>query len=352
MSTSSGHGHGQLFATEGGILPKPRQRGLSLIQLMVALTIGALITTGLIQLLISTKRTYRAQEAQARVQEIGRFSMDLVGYEVRMAGFMGCPNLDRVTPRVVANPAPSPTFSATNFIQAYEANVADWTPILPASLSTATLGNDVVTVHRGGDCAANLSAILATDDAAISIASGSGCGFSAGDYLLISDCVNVDVFRATNVSSSGGIETITHTTTNNTSARFSKTYGTDALIYKIQKTSFFVAPGAGGQPALWRQFDTDAAQELAEGVEGMQLLYGEDLNNDLSANHYVVSSTTGFSMSNVVSVRLNFLLRTLDANVTLAAQTYAFNGQTVTATDGRLRRTYVSTLNLRNRTTQ
>jgi type IV pilus assembly protein PilW len=337
---------------ESGMLPKRRQRGLSLIQLMVALTIGALITTGLIQILISTKRTYRAQEAQARVQETGRFSMALVGYEIRMAGFMGCPNLDRVTPRVVAKPAPSPTFSATNFLQAYEAGTTAWTPILPAALSTATLGNDAVTVHRGSDCSAYLSAIMATDDTAINIASDSGCGFSAGDYLLISDCVNVDVFRASNVSSSGEIETITHTTTNNTSARFSKSYGTDALIFKSQKTSFFVAPGAGGQPALWRQLDTDAAQELVEGVEGMHLLYGEDLNNDLSADRYVVSSTTGFNMSNVVSVRLNFLLRTLEANVTLAAQTYAFNGQAVTATDGRLRRTYVSTVNLRNRTIQ
>jgi type IV pilus assembly protein PilW len=75
------------------------------------------------------------------------------------------------------------------------------------------------------------------------------------------------------------------------------------------------------------------------------------LNGDLSADRYVTPDTGGFDVANVVGLRLSLLLQTLMGNVTLSNQTYTFDGNTTTATDGRLRRVFTTTVNLRNRTT-
>jgi type IV pilus assembly protein PilW len=53
------------------------------------------------------------------------------------------------------------------------------------------------------------------------------------------------------------------------------------------------------------------AAVLAEGVENMQILYGEDTDNDLAANLYVnASKVTDFTK--VVSVRIALLINTVD----------------------------------------
>jgi type IV pilus assembly protein PilW len=103
-----------------------------------------------------------------------------------------------------------------------------------------------------------------------------------------------------------------------------------ALIYSIR-------PGANGQPALFKRIGTATAQELVEGIENMQILYGEDTNGDNTPDYYVAAGSVG-DWERVISVRATLTARTLDANLDPTAND-----------DGRLRRTYQSTITLRNR---
>jgi len=64
-----------------------RQQGLSLIELMVAITIGLLLTVALSNLMISTSRSFRVQDYQARMQENGTMALRLITDDLRMAGF-------------------------------------------------------------------------------------------------------------------------------------------------------------------------------------------------------------------------------------------------------------------------
>jgi type IV pilus assembly protein PilW len=66
-----------------------RQGGLSLIELMIALLVGLLLLGGLIQIYVSSKQGYNAQEQLARMQESGRFAMDLITRDLRRAGYWG-----------------------------------------------------------------------------------------------------------------------------------------------------------------------------------------------------------------------------------------------------------------------
>jgi type IV pilus assembly protein PilW len=62
------------------------QSGISLIEIMIALLIGAFLLGGVLQIFIGGKQTYRMQESLSRLQENGRFALDFIGRDVRMAG--------------------------------------------------------------------------------------------------------------------------------------------------------------------------------------------------------------------------------------------------------------------------
>ena len=66
------------------------QRAFTLIELMIAMLIGVFLMAGVIQIFLSAKQAYRLQENLSRLQENGRFAMDIITKDIRSAGFMGC----------------------------------------------------------------------------------------------------------------------------------------------------------------------------------------------------------------------------------------------------------------------
>src|SRR5690554_297887 len=65
------------------------QSGLSLIELMIAITLGLFLLAGVINLFVASRQSYQTQEALARMQEAGRFSMDFITQDLRRAGYWG-----------------------------------------------------------------------------------------------------------------------------------------------------------------------------------------------------------------------------------------------------------------------
>lgn len=66
------------------------QSGFSLIELMVALFLGLIVTLGILQVFISAKNTYTTQNAAAAIQEDARFALTKMVQEIRMVGMFGC----------------------------------------------------------------------------------------------------------------------------------------------------------------------------------------------------------------------------------------------------------------------
>ena len=78
---------------------KPHQTGMTLIEIMIALLIGAFLLGGVLQIFSGSQQTYRMQENLSRLQENGRFALDFLAHDIRMAGYWGClspnsPNID------------------------------------------------------------------------------------------------------------------------------------------------------------------------------------------------------------------------------------------------------------------
>jgi len=63
------------------------QKGISLIEIMISLVVGLMLTAGVIQIYAANKQTYRVADATARIQENARFALELLGRHIRMAGY-------------------------------------------------------------------------------------------------------------------------------------------------------------------------------------------------------------------------------------------------------------------------
>ncbi len=66
-----------------------RQRGLSLIELMVAMTIGAVLIFGATQVYVNSRTAYGVNESVARLQETARYAMSVIEPDVRMSNYWG-----------------------------------------------------------------------------------------------------------------------------------------------------------------------------------------------------------------------------------------------------------------------
>ncbi|HEY7886274.1 MAG TPA: prepilin-type N-terminal cleavage/methylation domain-containing protein, partial [Cellvibrionaceae bacterium] len=66
------------------------QRGFSLVELMIAITIGLVLMTGVVQMFLSSKTVFSTQQGISRIQETGRMAMEFMAKDIREAGYQGC----------------------------------------------------------------------------------------------------------------------------------------------------------------------------------------------------------------------------------------------------------------------
>ena len=66
-----------------------KQSGLSLVELMIALTIGLLLLTGLSLIFVNSSEANRELQKTAQQIENGRYAIDIISQDLRMAGFYG-----------------------------------------------------------------------------------------------------------------------------------------------------------------------------------------------------------------------------------------------------------------------
>lgn len=78
------------------------QTGLSIVELLVALALGMLLLTGVMQVFLSTRQTIGTTEAMARVQENGRFALEFISQSARVAGYQE-PYLITAKPGIVGS---------------------------------------------------------------------------------------------------------------------------------------------------------------------------------------------------------------------------------------------------------
>ncbi|MEJ2346912.1 MAG: PilW family protein [Gammaproteobacteria bacterium] len=345
-------------------LRSPRaQRGLTLVEILVAITLSLLLMAGTIQIFLASKQAYRTEDALSRVQENGRFAMGFLATDIRKAGYTGCLPQDAVSAiEVRLNNAANYDWDISNLVTGNEATGANtWSPTLPAALSgNVKSGTDVITIRYMASNGVDLVAPF-SDSAQLFIDPAVAGLFSDGDIAMVTDCQKGTLFQITNLQPAGGKVDVVHSNAalvpGNDQSHFNNSYGEDAELAVFVTEAFYIKDN-NGVPALYRSWLTTTggvptlkSQELVEGIQDMQILYGEDTDNDGTANRYVTADNVT-DMSKVVSVRISLLARSNDDHITINKQTYHFptmNAATTTAADYRLRHAFNTTITLRNR---
>ena len=117
-------------------------KGFTLVELMVAMLIGTIILAAVAQVFATSKGTHQTEEGLARVQENGRFALEFLAQDIRMAGYAGCnSNLSASNVNNIAKPPFDSTQFNQNGLSAFRYagtapanNLTDWDPDLPADI--------------------------------------------------------------------------------------------------------------------------------------------------------------------------------------------------------------------------
>ncbi|MCW5618895.1 MAG: PilW family protein [Nitrosomonas sp.] len=239
------------------------QRGFTLVELMIAATISLVIMLVIGTVFVSSRQTFRVQEDNARIQESGRFALEILGRNIKQAGNADVP--------------------FTGFKVSFSGVAINGTDGGSGVPDTLTIQYDGVIGDR--DCAGNPVTAAGT---------------------IIQNHFNINTANAS-LRCAGSIA---------------------------------VVPTAPGAPPT--------GVELVENVEDLQVLYGIDTSGDQSVSQYVAVPP---DWDQVVTARICVLVRSDKTNIASVGNSYLDCNNVVVAvpSDGRLRRTFSATFNLRNR---
>ncbi|KQZ59992.1 hypothetical protein ASD53_02160 [Lysobacter sp. Root559] len=309
------------------------QQGLSLIELMVALAIGMVLMLGLVQVMSASRSAYRLAEGIGRAQENARFAMDSLERDLRMAGHLGCVNdsalLQAAVPaeeglnllflnpadRVASNFANAPYLLRFDVgMQGFEAvntspgdtinvtsgapvlgNVNQWNPALPADIGALqpVAGSDILVLRYFWPIGTGMTAFTAGDPTSTVTPITTEVTTGGSGLFGISDCRRASVF-AGGVNAGTGVITVSSAADPLNLSNFMgdrDSYdASKATLYRAEIVVYYVGVGAGtgavgtAAPSLYRaRYTRNAAgglqaerEELVEGVESLQLLYGQD----------------------------------------------------------------------------
>jgi len=327
---------------------QPAQSGFSLVEVMVALVVGILVLLGVVTVYLSGARTSATTEALSRVQESGRFGLYFLSENVRKAGFKSSCQYDV---NILLDEG-----SASYDEKLFDLNIPlfgwnDQPGEFAASIPDYTGGDVLIVKTAADDSGVTLDGI--SDRERNDITTLAPTNIENGRIVFIGDGQGCDLFQNTAAPADrklekqqgGGVP-------GNKNTEWSRDFPDTVRVLLFESSLLYIGQGVDGRPALKRvEFNTGTAtapEELVNGIEDMQITYGEDTNADRNADRYVTADAVA-DWKDVVSVRVSLLAASLATNVIDQPQAlpapwdgFADPG------DGRIRRVFSTTIAIRN----
>lgn len=352
-----------------------RQAGLTLVELMISLLIGLLLMAGAIQVFISSKGTYDAQQEAARLQENVRFAHRFLTRDLRGVGFLGCGSNAEFTDLFDAS-APfefGPEAMIRGWSWADDGNgplaLANLNAIDPAQNAASYNGPSAppggFDARRGSDI---LQVWVVEGSARVDAGPGGGGvsevvsirdarGLSEAGVLFITDCVDGYFTPYCDYTAGNNQLAINSSCSHGASSMLgSLTFPADAI--GLTSHVYYIGENAIGRPSLYRRTlnvsdgSWGNALELVEGVEAMRVEYGVAGGSSGRVNSYE-RAVDVLDWEQVVSAQFALLMvgegRYPGSS---GAEEYELFEHTFAAAAGdeRLRRVTRTTVTLRNRT--
>jgi type IV pilus assembly protein PilW len=308
------------------------QAGVTLLELMVAVVIGAVLIFGATQVYVDSRNTYTINETLARLQENARFAISVMEPDIRLANYWGL---------VVG--ADSITGNGASVSGDGQANVTCGA-LFYSKLST------------------NIEAY--NDSYSLTCAPAIGSAMPNADSFVIRRVSSGQSVNSTNMPATGPLRICStrgggQITTDSTSGLCTGAGGANptAEIHDLIVNAYYIDRDSVNQTglpslrqrALWYDLANTTPnfqdQEITRGIEDMQIQYGVDTTggfgtNAGSATEYLdagTALTNALTTSQIVSVRIWLLVRADSPEVGFTDQrTYSYGDRVATSTTGDL----------------
>jgi type IV pilus assembly protein PilW len=337
------------------------QKGISFVEILVSLVISLFLLGGIIQVYIGNKAAYTFSNSISRVQENGRYALDVMTQDLRLAGFWGCAVFDE-------NDTSNITSNLNTEGGGYDDEIYDFINqgAIEGTDNDGLNGSDSLTLRGAKPNQVNVHPPY-NENSSANLHVTANDEIVPGDIVMVSNCLGADIFQVSNTTTStkASQNAIVHNTGAGSPGNYnpdncrggnahclSQTYGADSAMFELQTVRYTIAAGESGEPALFRS-ENGIDAELIDGIEEMQVLYGVDTDDDDFPNQYMdgtaLAANATVTSSDIISIRLMLLVRSDNEFVVEEPQAYTFNGAAETAGDRRLRQVYSTTIALRNR---
>lgn len=272
-----------------------RERGMTLVELTVAMAIGLFLIGGALYVYVQGRNSYRSSDSLARLQETARFAMDTLEPDIRLARYWGLnaePARISVSPGLEASCDGAAAPWALNDLSAPVEVLDDaWTlPCQPFN-NDARAGSDVLILRHAEPWQAGVEPV------------------ADGSHIQVQTTLSRGlVFRDTSTPGLGDPADVNSNSLNNV---------TVDVYYVSNQSSFDPATPSLRRLTLGPGGDFDD-EEVIPGVENLQVQLGLDTNGDGSVDRYVDGdqplldrSSPGFDPNaKIVAVRLWMLVGT------------------------------------------
>lgn len=352
-----------------------KAQGFSLIELMIAMVVGLMLIGGIITVFAGSKRSAQVNSTMALLQEHGRFALNSIVSDVRMAGFQGCVD-SQIKANIRATTAPTDDYSQTNITSSLIQPSGNWSPSAPKNFTPPTdvgapvRGTHALSVQFGSPETRQIKPMASVADD-VEIIGDLPPIVTTGDLALISNCQVADIFMITQASN-GVLKhaAIGNSGNNRLSAPYGQTANERAQIMRFEANIYYIGntqrTNSEGNPvtALYRQswpYDRPPV-EMVEGVSNLKvrLGYRESLVSDDIV--YVNPEDSAGTAGRVESVEVGLLMQSFDpiasdvddrvyylAGTAITPGTASSNMQQNYIADKRLRLAFHSTVSIRNR---
>lgn len=330
-----------------------KQRGFSLIELMISALIGLVLLLGVINILSASRQVYRSNNGLAQIQESSRIAFELLARDVRQAQLIPCGDRGRVA-NVLNNASTTPLRQWLGF-RGFAADTASIAGVPTGTAATNRVTGFGALLVQGTE---NMGYTLVghdTSNAIMTIASNA-TNLATNDILMVCDITQASIFQATDVSVNGSGQTlVTHDNNFGTTGNCSRGLGVPISCGTVQGNTFSYNSNATVSrfySSIWYLGNN------GQQAEGGRSLYRARLEKNNIVYEEIVSGVSDLVLEYHTNASNQWQDASLISNwekvdavrITLAVQTTDTDLSTTTSGNGRLERRVSHIIALRNRT--
>ena len=322
--------------------------GFGLVEMMVALVISLILLAGVGQIFLSSKKSYQIQTSMARQQENGRFVIESINQDLRRAGYWGG-NAD-ITQITGSQPRLDDDFKCSSTDNTwgrmlggriYGLNDTNDSTNYVCIPDSDYLRGDVLVVRYAAPWQ-----VCSEDDGCITTQD-----FEDDRLYIRSTLFESRMFKGSEENNTANTENISGIPAVRTAELIAHAYYIGPS--SSPKCTENLADADKPVPALFREALDNEGQpvkeEIAYGVDHLQLRYGLDTDGNLSVDHFV-DAYAGMDWGQVIAAKIWLLARAECPETGYHNNnTYTMADVAYSPDDAFRRQLYTTTVRLRNR---